>query len=108
MNLALNSTKTISDLDDLETVLFEVQNLFNGVLAMWRGHADCNYQLIPEVFRARPSGGLYNETSLIRHFMARAISRKTNCPVESDRLGWLLLARHFGLPTRLLIGRKVR
>jgi hypothetical protein len=34
--------------------------------------------------------------------MARAESRRASCPAFDDRMGWLILARHYGLPTRLL------
>ena len=34
--------------------------------------------------------------------MAHAVSRSENCPSNDDQLGWLLLARHYALPTRLL------
>ena len=34
--------------------------------------------------------------------MAQAESRKQNCPDIKDHVGWLILARHYGLPTRLL------
>lgn len=102
MNPAFCYSKTITNLGSLEAAIIELQRTFNRVYPVWAGHADCAWQLVPEVFRARPTGGLYEETTLIRYFMAQAVSRRPDCPSDEDRLGWLLLARHFGLPTRLL------
>ena len=34
--------------------------------------------------------------------MAHAESRHPRCPLSDDRLGWLMLGRHYGLPTRVL------
>jgi hypothetical protein len=70
---------------------------------VWRGHAQLDWLLQAEVFR-RPgaSFGRYSENSLIRYFMAYAEARHARCPAQHDLLGWLTLARHYGLPTRLL------
>jgi hypothetical protein len=74
---------------------------FHGLFPVWRGHASCDWPLQPEVFRP-VRGKSYNEISLIRSFMAHAESRHLKCPPPDDRIAWLLLARHYGLPTRLL------
>jgi hypothetical protein len=102
MNPLFESQTTISNLPDVEAVIIELRRTFNRVFPVWRGHHDCSWRLVPEVFRPRPRGDLYNEVTLIRYFMAHAVSRRENCPSDDDRIGWLLLARHFGLPTRLL------
>jgi FRG domain len=68
-----------------------------GAHPYWRGHANETWALKAEVFREP-----YNEASLIHYFMAHGESRRLNCPPHEDRLGWLLLARHYGLPTRIL------
>jgi FRG domain len=87
----------ISSLESLQRALQHVNTIFDGVLPSWRGHSNIDWTLQAEVFR-RP----YNEVTLIRSFMAQAESRKQNCPDSKDHVGWLILARHYGLPTRLL------
>jgi hypothetical protein len=76
--------------------------VLGGVYPFWRGHADVNWSLTAEVFRPSPSGKPYPEVTLIRTFMGQAESRRSSCPPYNDLVGWLMLARHFGLPTRLL------
>jgi FRG domain len=88
----------IGSLKTLEQALEHVATTFDNVKPYWRGHANVVWKLQAEVFRKKE----YNEVSLIRSFMAHAESRKPNCPPSADRLGWLILARHYGLPTRLL------
>ena len=40
---------------------------------------------------------------MIGHFVSRAPSRSHRpCPAADDFFGWLFLAQHYGLPTRLL------
>jgi FRG domain len=102
MHEAETSKIEIVDLKSLDEALGQVSETFGGVYPAWRGHDDANWTLQPEVFRPSASGGRYQEVSLIRSFMAHAESRRDQCPPMSDRLGWLLLARHYGLPTRLL------
>jgi FRG domain len=69
---------------------------------LWRGHGNVDWALTPEVYRKAPSGWEYDELTLLQYFMNLAESRHARCPPRNDRLGWLMLARHFGLPTRLL------
>jgi hypothetical protein len=76
--------------------------VFGGILPVWRGHAEFNWKLQPEVFRPNSKGGQYPEASLILTFMARAESRHQRCPDQTDRFEWLSLARHYVLPTRLM------
>jgi hypothetical protein len=46
---------------------------------------------------------MYNERALIGHFQVRAPTRAhTRMPEPDDYFGWLFLAQHYGLPTRLL------
>jgi hypothetical protein len=92
----------IIDLTTLEKALRETESFFNRLYPSWRGHDDANWTLLPEVFRPAPNGKRFDEVSLIRSFMAHAESRREKCPPMSDKLSWLLLGRHYGLPTRLL------
>ena len=92
----------ISGLESLERAVDHVVNAFGRVLPLWRGHANCAWVLRPEVFRPSVDGSVFEETSLIHYFMAHAKSRAPRCPPQNDLIGWLMLARHFGLPTRVL------
>jgi FRG domain len=75
---------------------------FQSRYPLWRGHANIGWPLRPEVFRPSCYERPYDELSLIRAFMAHAESRHGRCPTNNDHIGWLMLAGHFGLPTRLL------
>src|SRR5262249_23027450 len=90
------SSIEITSLESLERALQQVNRDFK-VYPYWRGHVDIDWKLQAEVFRKS-----YNEVSLVRSVMAHAESRKQDCPSINDHLGWLMLARHYGLPTRLL------
>lgn len=92
----------IQNLQTLENAISEAINRFNGRSALWRGHANIEWSLRPEVFRQSRYGLPYDELSLIQSFMGQAESRSVRCPTTQDHIGWLMLARHFGLPTRLL------
>jgi hypothetical protein len=96
------STIAITNLASVEAGIFDANKTFENTRPLWRGHANSSWLLQPEVFRNSARGVPYHEISVIRDFMSHAESRRTNCPPMSDRLGWLLLARHYGLPTRLL------
>jgi hypothetical protein len=79
---------------------------FNFDQAFWRGHGDAEWHLRPHVFRRdplQPEVPKYNERGLIGHFQVRAPTRShTKTPEPADYFGWLFLAQHYGLPTRLL------
>jgi len=53
---------------------------------------------VSSVFR----DGKYPESSLLWEFVLRGASRALRSPSYDDDLGWLHLAQHYGLPTRLL------
>jgi hypothetical protein len=96
------SSIEIASLSDLEHAISETAALFEWLFPLWRGHACNQWPLQAEVFRLASDGKPYQEVSLLRSFMAHAESRSPRCPDSDDLVGWLMLARHFGLPTRLL------
>jgi FRG domain len=98
---AETSEIVINQIGDVHEIAKGTMQDFDGIFPVWRGHACCDWPLRPEVFRLI-NGKCYNEISLIRAFMAHAESRYVKCPSPDDRIAWLLLARHYGLPTRLL------
>lgn len=92
----------ISNLASLECALWEVGKRWGGVELLWRGHANSDWLLKAEVFRSMPNQTLYDETSLLGYFTAYARTRHQHCPEKDDLFAWLLLARHYGLPTRMM------
>lgn len=96
----------IEDLSDAIRAADEVSQRFNGDTAFWRGHADADWALQAQVFRKpreHPDLSSYDETGLIGHFVMRAPTRSlAKTPDPHDYFGWLFLAQHYGLPTRLL------
>jgi len=70
-----------------------------GVAPFYRGHRRFDWTLTPSVFRASCQN---DERSMANDFRSRAPVRHANTPHDGDLCGWLSLAQHFGLPTRLL------
>jgi len=97
------STARLTSLATLERGIAEIGSLFSRPIApLWRGHGNLAWSLRAEVFRPLPDGRRYDERALLHNFLAQADSRRPNCPQHTDSVGWLLLARRAGLPTRLL------
>ena len=103
---AHTSEIVIDDLSKIIEASRQIITEFDGDTALWRGHADADWAVRPHVFRrdpAHPEAPKYNESALIGHFRARApIRSHVRCPTGDDYFGWLFLAQHYGLPTRLL------
>jgi hypothetical protein len=64
----------------------------------WRGHEDEQWNIVPQVYRSPK----FREADLIWGFVTRGSPRIPNPPPVTDKLGWIHLAQHYGLPTRLL------
>ena len=92
----------ISNLATFAEALDLTRRTFGRILPYWRGHGNVDWSLTAEVFRTPSHGSHHPEITLIRNFMGRAESRSHRCPAYDDYVGWLMLARHFYLPTRLL------
>jgi hypothetical protein len=94
---------TLSDQVITDFASFEqgVQDAFRSLSTVprWRGHANSDWPLRPHVFREPPK---YHESNLLWAFVLRGQTRIANAPSIDDRLGWIHLAQHYGLPTRLL------
>ena len=70
----------------------------------FRGEPDSDTPLVPQLFRPHYKNlfdGDYYENRLLQHFRARALTYGRTPHREETDL-WLFLARHVGLPTRLL------
>ena len=97
------STARITSLATLERAIAEIGSLFSHATpAIWRGHGNVAWPLRAEVFRPLHDSHHYDELALTQAFLAQAESRHRRCPPHGDVVGWLMLARQGGLPTRLL------
>jgi hypothetical protein len=102
-----STTIGLSDLANAIDAAREAIALFDGDTAWWRGHAKRDWPLQAQVFRPdaeNPGARRWkDEAALIGHFASRAPTRShRECPPSDDYFGWLFLAQHYGLPTRLL------
>jgi len=88
--------------------LAEIQERFQGVTSRWilppvarpwfRGHEQCDWLLIPSIFR---SGNLQHEFHLTKRF--RLLAPGFGVDIPTDRLDqWLFVMQHNLAPTRLL------
>ena len=102
MNRPIIATVPISNLATFEAALDLTKRTLGPIFPYWRGHGNIDWSLTAEVFRTLSHGSQHPEVTLIRNFMGRAESRSHRCPAYDDYVGWLMLARHFYLPTRLL------
>lgn len=95
-NTAIDDVQRLVEICNPTTLGFDFNQAF------WRGHGSAQWSLVPQVFR-QPSYDPDRECSLMGHFQARAGTRShTSIPDPNDYFGWLFLAQHYGLPTRLL------
>ena len=96
----------VDDLSQIIGICEQIIGEFNSEQAFWRGHGDAEWLLRPQVFRGDPEYPevpKYDECALIGNFQVRAPTRShTKTPEPDDYFGWLFLAQHYGLPTRLL------
>ena len=69
------------------------------VARFYRGHAVNSWKLVPSVHR---SYSYEDEQAMMIRFRNEAQTKYSNCPHDSDFARWLVLAQHYGLPTRLL------
>lgn len=66
----------------------------------FRGEPDCDTPLVPKLYRKKYQND-YFENRLLQHFRTRATAYGET-PHRDETDLWLFLARHVGLPTRLL------
>jgi hypothetical protein len=99
------AVKEIVDIASLEAAIQHATKVFHGARPRWRGHGVENWELKAGVFRndAGPKRSEpHNEHAIFTLFRDRAATRHTGHPELDDHIGWMFLAQHYGLPTRLL------
>ena len=87
--------------------LGEFFNVCDGVLKkdteFWfRGHADLTWTLTPSALRYQTAEDRNRALNLLADFKRYAEIKLPHAPSQNDQLKWVQLARHYGLPTRLL------
>ena len=92
--------KAINALSQLVEESSAISKEWNTLNVWWRGASRATWKLIPGVHR-RQQGDAY-ESEILARFSLKAHTRYHHCPAEDDFSGWLFLAQHYRLPTRLL------
>jgi len=93
--------------DDLISTLSDFFGVFHSLLepnkVFWfRGHPDMTYRLAPSALRYREREERDRALGLLadmKRFLEMKLPRP---PAPDDGLGWMQVAQHYGLPTRLL------
>ena len=90
----------IASLSDFFAVFHSV--LKPGKVFWFRGHSDLEYKLAPSALRYNTIKRREQALGLVAD-MKRFLGMKLTRPPElEDHLGWIQVAQHYGLPTRLL------
>ncbi|WP_414636414.1 FRG domain-containing protein [Alienimonas chondri] len=104
------SEKTVQNLkiETVEQYVRVVSSFERRHVAQWffRGHGRREFRLVPTLFRVVEHNPMSNvgaiEAYLMDCFKQEAPAYLASPPPSDDELGWLTIAQHYGVPTRLL------
>jgi len=82
-------------------------NILNSTISddaifWYRGHADTSWSLTPSALRYNTLEKRNIALSLIAGFKRYSELKLDKLPLKDEELGWIQLAQHYGLPSRLL------
>ncbi|HEX7422631.1 MAG TPA: FRG domain-containing protein [Terriglobales bacterium] len=93
-------TDSVESLSQFFSILSSV--LKSNANYWFRGQSDLAWRLIPSALRYLTLGERNRALGLLAEFKRVAEIKQTRPPRDDDELGWHQVARHYGLPTRLL------
>ncbi len=93
--------------DGLISTLSDFFGVFHSLLEpnkiFWlRGHSDMAYELVPTALRYREPDERNRALGLVAEMKRFLEMKLPRPPAPNDGLGWMQVAQHYGLPTRLL------
>lgn len=94
----MSECERITSVSDLIQILKNKRIRFHNSEAWYRGQSDAEWGLEPGIHRG--INGDKNECDLLVQFQQHAAGKVTQ--IQLDKWGWLTLAQHHTLPTRLL------
>ncbi|CAE6820859.1 hypothetical protein R69658_05842 [Paraburkholderia aspalathi] len=102
MTAAKRIARRVGDVNDLAGYLAAIHGALNGEMeALFRGHRDVNWKLIPAVARQHLTVSPQGEAAMLEEFKRRALPYLDSAHDLRDS-DWLAIAQHQGMPTRLL------
>jgi len=90
----------VANLSDFFAVFHSL--LDPGKIFWFRGHSNSAYNLAPSALRYRTVAERERALGLVADLKRFLGMRLTRPPEPEDHLGWIQVAQHYGLPTRLL------
>jgi hypothetical protein len=100
LNCPIYVDTLIESLSDFFAVFHSL--LDPGKVFWFRGHSKLSYRLSPSALRYPSVDGRDKALSLVTEMKRFLEMKLPRPPAPDDELGWMQVAQHYGLPTRLL------